>query len=229
MSFIDARIPAGLGGRFYGVYPAIVVDNQDPDDQCRVRVRLTWSPESDDGTWEVWARLATMMAGPDRGSFFVPDPDDEVLISFGGGDPSQPFIVGALWNGQDAPPTSMSQGNDRKVLKSRNGVTLTLTDTTGAESFAVETPGGQRITLQDGPGSITIEDGQGNTITLDATGVTVQTSANVTINGSQVEVNASMLTVNAGMSKFSGAVQCPTLIATTVVGTTYTPGAGNIW
>jgi hypothetical protein len=31
------------------------------------------------------------------------------------------------------------------------------------------------------------------------------------------------------MSTFSGIVQCDTIIATTVVGTTYTPGAGNVW
>jgi hypothetical protein len=36
------------------------------------------------------------------------------------------------------------------------------------------------------------------------------------------------MVVNAGMSKFSGVVQCDTLIANSVVSTSYTPGAGNI-
>jgi hypothetical protein len=35
--------------------------------------------------------------------------------------------------------------------------------------------------------------------------------------------------VNAATSTFSGVVQCDTMIASTVVGTSYTPGAGNIW
>ena len=41
--------------------------------------------------------------------------------------------------------------------------------------------------------------------------------------------SAGMVNVEAGMSKFSGVVKCDTLIATTVVATSYTPGAGNIW
>ncbi len=44
-----------------------------------------------------------------------------------------------------------------------------------------------------------------------------------------VKVSAGMVTVDAGMSKFSGVVQADTLIATTVIASTYTPGAGNIW
>ena len=229
LPFIDDRLPSGLGGRYYGVYPALVVDNQDPDGQGRVKVKLPWSAEDDDGTFEVWARLATMMAGGDRGTWFIPDPEDEVLVSFGGGDPRQPFVVGALWNGTDAPPASIDTQNTKKRIKSRNGVTVTLDDSAGQEAFIVETPGGQRITLQDGPGSVTVEDSNGNSVVLETQGITVQASAKVTVTASVVEVSASMVTVNAGMSRFSGVVQCDTLIATTVVGTTYTPGAGNIW
>jgi hypothetical protein len=44
-----------------------------------------------------------------------------------------------------------------------------------------------------------------------------------------MEVSAGMVTVNAGMSKFSGVVQCDTLITNAVISTSYTPGAGNIW
>jgi hypothetical protein len=42
-------------------------------------------------------------------------------------------------------------------------------------------------------------------------------------------VSAAMVTVDAAMSKFSGVIQCDTLISSTVVSATYTPGAGNIW
>jgi hypothetical protein len=44
-----------------------------------------------------------------------------------------------------------------------------------------------------------------------------------------VNVNSGVVTVNAGMSKFSGVVQCDTLITNSVVSNSYTPGAGNIW
>ena len=44
-----------------------------------------------------------------------------------------------------------------------------------------------------------------------------------------LELSAAMVEVNAGMARFSGVVQCSTLIANSVVASSYTPGAGNIW
>ena len=51
----------------------------------------------------------------------------------------------------------------------------------------------------------------------------------MTVNASTAEISASTLTVNAGMSKFSGVVQADTVITNSVVSSSYTPGAGNIW
>jgi hypothetical protein len=119
--------------------------------------------------------------------------------------------------------------NHLKVLRSRNGVKITLDDQNGQEKFIVETPGGQQITLKDGPGSIVAEDSNGNSIKMETAGVTVTASAKVTINASTVEVSAGMVTVNAGMSRFSGVVQCDTMISNAVISASYTPGAGNIW
>jgi hypothetical protein len=92
----------------------------------------------------------------------------------------------------------------------------------------VRTPGGLEIHLDDAAGRVTIS-GQGSTIRIDATGVTIQAGARVEIDASQVKVSAGMVDVSAGMSKFSGVVQCDTLIANSVVAASYTPGAGNIW
>lgn len=227
---VDARLPLGAGGLFYGVHPARVVDVADPDGQGRVKIALPWA--ADDGApYEVWARLATLMAGHDRGTWFVPDVDDEVLVAFGGGDPAHPFVVGALWNGADAPPAQMdgSGQNTVKRIRSRNGVQITLDDTDGQESIVIETPGGQTATLGDGPATIELRDSSGNTVTMEGAGVTVTTSAKLTVNASTVEVNASMVSVNAGMSKFSGVVQADTVITNSVISASYTPGAGNIW
>ena len=228
---VGARMPIGLGGHWYGVYPALVTDIKDPDGQGRVKVALPWSPDTDGARYEAWARLATFMAGNNRGSWFIPDVNDEVLIGFEGGDPRRPYILGALWNGSDTPPDSMdgAGNNYRKVLRSRNGVKITLDDQDGQEKFIVETPGGQKITLKDGPGSVAIEDSNGNSIKLESAGITITASAKVTVNASTIEMSAGMVTVNAGMSKFSGVVQCDTMISNSVVSASYTPGAGNIW
>jgi uncharacterized protein involved in type VI secretion and phage assembly len=226
----DERVPTGLGGRWYGVYPALVSDIKDPDGQGRVLVTLPWAPDTDNGVYQAWARLATFMGGNNRGAWFIPDVHDEVLITFEGGDPRRPFVLGGLWNGKDAPPESMDGGgNYKKVLRSRNGVKITLDDTDGQETLILETPAGQTVTLKDGPSSVEIKDANGNSVKLDSSGITVNASAKVTISASTAEISVGMLTVNAGMSKFSGVVQADTVITNSVVSASYTPGAGNIW
>jgi len=228
---LDARVPGGFGGRWYGCFPALVSDVKDPDGQGRVKLTLPWSPDTGSSRYEAWARLATMMGGNNRGSWFIPDVNDEVLVMFEGGDARRPYVVGGLWNGTDQPPQSMdgSGNNDVKVLRSRNGVKVTLDDQNGQEKFICETPGGQKITLKDGPGVVEIVDSNGNSMKLESSGVTITASAKVTVNASQVAVSAGMVTVDAGMSKFSGVVQADTVICNSIVSASYTPGAGNIW
>jgi uncharacterized protein involved in type VI secretion and phage assembly len=227
----QARVPGGLGGRWYGVYPALVSDIKDPSNQGRVKVTLPWSPDSAGAQYDVWARLATLMGGNNRGSWFVPDVQDEVLVAFEGGDARRPYVVGMLWNGSDAPPETMDGAgrNNKKIIRSRNGVKVTLDDQDGQETFMVETPGGQKVTLKDGPGSVEIVDSNGNSVKLEAAGITVTASVKVTVNASMVAVSASLVTVDAGMSRFSGVVQADTVITNSVISASYTPGAGNIW
>lgn len=228
----DERVAAGLGGRWYGVYPALVVEvSGDPDGLGRVKLTLPWAVDSAGDRYEAWARVATLMAGKNRGSWFIPDKDDEVLVAFEGGDPRRPYVLGGLWNGKDQPPASMDGGgkNYKKVLRSRNGVKLTLDDNDGRETLILETPGGQKVTLKDGPGSIELVDSNGNSVKLQSSGITIQASAKVSISASSVEVSAGMVKVDSGIAKFSGVVQSPTVVASTVVGSSYTPGAGNIW
>lgn len=223
------RAASGTGGRFYGVYPAVVVDNQDPDSQGRVQIRLPWSPDSDDAEYAVWARMATMMGGNNRGTWFIPDVDDEVLVCFEAGDPRRPYVVGGLWNGQDAPPQQMDADNNVKVMNSREGIRIAFDDTASAVKLTIETPGGHRIELEDAGQSITVTDSGGSSVKLDPGGITLDTGKNVTINATKLSVTASLVTVDSGMSKFSGVVQSDTNITNTTVSSTYTPGAGNIW
>jgi uncharacterized protein involved in type VI secretion and phage assembly len=230
LATIDSRTASGWGGRWYGVAPAEVSDINDPDGQGRVKVKLPWSPDADGGAYDAWARMATVFAGSDRGSWFLPEVGDEVLVAFEQGDPRRPYVLGGLWNGQDSPPASVDGGaNNLKVIKSRNGVTVTLDDSQGQERLKLETPGGQSITLKDGPGSIEISDSNGNSMKFEAAGITITASIKLTINAPQVSVSSAMVTVDAGMSRFSGVVQADTVISNSVVSASYTPGAGNIW
>jgi len=230
-ALLQARNAQGWGGLWHGVYPALVTDIKDPDAQGRVKVKLPWSPDTAGTGCELWARLATLMGGNNRGSWFIPDVDDEVLLAFEAGDPRRAYVIGALWNGRDAPPESMdgAGNNHKKVIRSRNGVKVTLDDQDGQEKMILETPGGQKLTLKDGPGAVEIVDSNGNSIKLETSGITINASAKVTVQASQVEVSAAMVKVDAGLSKFSGVVQADTVIANSVISASYTPGAGNIW
>lgn len=222
------RLPAGWGGRWYGCYPATVIDLVDPDGAGRIKITLPWSPDGGGARYEGWARLATLFAGNDRGSWFMPEVGDEMLVIFEGGDVRRPFVVGALWNGKDQPPTSADNRNVQKIIKSRNGVVITIEDQDGQEKLKLETPGGCSVTLKDGPGAIEVQDSNGNRVKLESAGITVTASAKVSINASQVEISAGMVSVSAGMSRFSGVVQADTVITNTIIAATYTPGAGNI-
>lgn len=230
-ALMESRVPTGFGGHWYGVCPALVTDIKDPDSQGRVKVKLPWSPDGGTDAYEAWARLATLMGGNNRGSWFVPDVNDEVLVAFELGDVRRPYVVGGLWNGSDSPPQSMdgSGNNYIKQICSRNGAKVTLDDQDGQEKLILETPGGQKVSLKDGPGVVEIVDSNGNSIKLESAGITITASAKVTVNASQVAVSAGMVTVDAGMSKFSGVVQADTVITNTIIAATYTPGAGNIW
>jgi uncharacterized protein involved in type VI secretion and phage assembly len=209
-----------------GFFPAVVIDNRDPQNYGRVKVRISLPGRK---SYEGWARVSTLMAGKKKGSWFIPDVNDEVLVAFGVGTVGGIYVVGGLWSRVNRPPETMDASNNKKLLRSRNRVTITLDDEAGQESFTVETPGGQKLTLKDGPGSVEIADSNGNSVTLETRGITVNAAAKVTINASTVEISSGVVTVNAGMSKFSGVVQCDTLITNSVVSNSYTPGAGNIW
>lgn len=228
-SFLPPSPIAGEGGPYYGVYVGLVTDVQDPQGQGRVRVRLPWTTDPDGDPFEIWARVATLMAGGDRGSWFIPEPNDEVLLAFEGGCPWSPIVLGALWNGVDAPPETMDSNNNIRSVTSRSGIRVTFDDTDGGVQFTVATPGGQTVVCSDTPASIEMTDSNGNQVTLDASGITLSTSATITLNATLLKVSASMVTVDAGMSKFSGVVQSDTNITNTTISATYTPGAGNIW
>jgi uncharacterized protein involved in type VI secretion and phage assembly len=217
--------------RMYGVYPAVVQRITDPDQQGRVRVRLPWMPDGSGAGYEAWARLATMMAGANRGTWFIPDVDDEVLVVFEGGDPRRPYVIGALWNGKDSPPETMdsSGSNNKKEIVSRNNIRITLDDSQGQETVTIETPGGQKVVLKDGPGQVEVSDSSGNQLKMETSGITLNTPGKLTIQASTINVSAGMVSVDAGMSKFSGVVKSDVVITNSVVSASYTPGAGNIW
>ncbi len=195
-----------------------VLNNVDPQGRGRMQVSLAATQMN------VWAPCVVPSAGSDYGIAFLPKIGEVVLLAFLS--PDQPFVIGSVWSGQTTMPPEASPVGDRYTIKTPQKTTLVFDDT--GPSFSVTTPDNNSITLTDAGDTCTIQVG-GTTIQATTSSVTITTSASITLQTASLTVSASSVTVNAAMSQFSGVVQCDTLIANTVAGTSYTPGAGNIW
>ena len=152
----------GRAGKIYGVVVGVVTNNQDPDKLGRVKVKFPWLDDQDESNW---ARVATTMAGNNRGTFFLPEVNDEVLVAFEHGNVNKPYVVGALWNGVDAPVRDNGDGkNNQRVIRSRAGHEFILNDEDGKEQVEIKTKAGHQFLLDDTSGSekIAIIDKSGN-------------------------------------------------------------------
>jgi uncharacterized protein involved in type VI secretion and phage assembly len=197
--------------RWYGVVPCIVVTNDDPNQLGRVQIRL---PHMSDDTAGPWARVAVLMAGKERGTYFLPEQGDEVLVAFEQGDSSRPYILGGLWNSDDTPPDPNADGdNNKRIIKSRSGHIIRLNDSDGSEKVEIiDKTGNNSITFDTSNNTITIASAKDvninapqGTITLSAQtisisssgdtkvtpggGLTLQASGSTTIKGTTVDIN----------------------------------------
>lgn len=184
--------------RIYGVVVGLVTNNQDPDGLGRVKVKFPWLSDEDESHW---ARVAAPMAGNDRGVYFLPEVEDEVLVAFEHGDPRFPYVVGALWNGKDLPPAKNDDGkNNVRVIKSRSGHVIRLTDEDGKEKIEiVDKSEKNSLVIDTAKNTITITSDKdivlsapSGAIKLDAKTIEIKSSAATKLeSGSGMDVKAS--------------------------------------
>jgi len=190
------------------------------DPQSRGRVQVTLLAAGMD----VWAACLVPSAGSSYGVALLPKTSEIVLVAFL--TPDQAFVIGSVWSGQNSAPSAAAPVEQRYAIITKYGNSFVFDD--AAKTVTLSTKTGNTIVLDDTANSCTVTVGA-TTIQATTTAVTVNTSASVTLQSAAVTVTAPQVTVNAAMAQFSGAIQCDTLIANTVMGTSYTPGAGNIW
>jgi phage protein D/phage baseplate assembly protein gpV len=175
-------------GLVQGVVPAMVTNLNDPDKLGRVKIKYAWLGEIESD----WVRIAAPMAGAQRGFYYLPEVNDEVLVAFEHGDVHRPYIIGVLWNSQDKPPegTADAVGSDGKVnqrvLKTRQGHLIILDDKQGEEQINVKSKSGHTVILDDKSGSekITIRDKTGNNeMVIDSTAnsMTIKVNGDFTV------------------------------------------------
>jgi uncharacterized protein involved in type VI secretion and phage assembly len=153
--------------RISGMQVGIVTDNNDPEKHYRVKIRY---PALDNGGKQggeqsYWARMATVGAGKDRGIFFLPEVNDEVVVGFLDGDMQHPVVLGALWN-KEQPVYENNDAwggaNNKRTFKSRSGHFLEFDDTDGAMKVTLKTQKGHVVCLDDDGGTIDIKTSDGS-------------------------------------------------------------------
>ncbi|HKJ69037.1 MAG TPA: phage baseplate assembly protein V [bacterium] len=180
-------------GKIYGVVVGIVTDNQDPEGMGRVKVKYPWLSDEEES---YWARVATLMAGKDRGSFYLPEVDDEVLLAFDHGDVRFPYILGMLWNGQDTPRYTNDDGNnDIRAITSRSGHEIILDDNDQKGKVEIHTNAGHQVVLDDASGGekVTVIDKTGsNSIEIDSNqnSIAVKSGMKLTIESQMIEIKS---------------------------------------
>ncbi len=199
--------------KIYGVVMGIVTNNRDPDGMGRVKVKFPWLEDKEESHW---ARISTLMAGKDRGSFFLPEVDDEVLVAFEQGDITRPYVIGALWNGSDNPPETNSDGkNNIRKIKSRSGHEIIFddNDTEQKEKITIHTKADHKIVLDDSAGQEKIEiiDKTGNNkIIIDSVqnkiDIESKMNLNIKANMIQIEAQADMTIKSSGMLTIQGSM-----------------------
>lgn len=202
----DVREP----GMVRGVSVGVVAQNRDPENLGRVKVRFPWRENPDETHW---ARIAVPMAGASRGTWFLPEVGDEVLVACDAERVEHPYVLGCLWNGQDKPPQTNADGrNDIRMIRSRSGHEIVFDD--GAQGrieihlandtrkvrldpdgIEISDSSGNRIAIASTPGNISIKSNvkvsiESTTIDIKATAsMTLQASGTLTIQGALVRIN----------------------------------------
>jgi uncharacterized protein involved in type VI secretion and phage assembly len=202
MNFFDVLIDTeereAIASRIHGVVVGVVTNNQDPEGMGRVKVKFPWLSDEDESHW---ARVAAPMAGKDRGVYFLPEVDDEVLVAFEHGDVRFPYVLGALWNGKDEPPETNDDGkNNHRTIKSRSGHVIRLIDEDGKEKIEIiDKTEKNSIVFDTAKNTITITSDKDITLTaskgtikLDAQKIEIKSSADTKIEaGAGMDVKAS--------------------------------------
>lgn len=212
MSITDILEPKNRSdSRIYGVVVGIVTNNKDTEKLGRVKIKIPRLSGEDESNW---ARVISFMAGKERGAFFLPEIDDEVLVAFEYGDINMPYVIGSLWNGKDVPPENNSDGkNNIRMIRSRSGHVITLDDSDGLEQIkimdktqknmiiidaknnTISITSDKDIELSAPNGKVTIEAMDIETKSTASTkieatsGVDVKASGNLNIKGAMVNIN----------------------------------------
>lgn len=165
----------GINGLHTGVVTAL---GGDPDSEGRICVKIPSVGEEGK-----WARVSTLDAGDNRGSFFLPEIDDEVIVGFLNNDPRQPIVLGSMHSSTKASPLTASDDNHLKGFTTRSGMHIQFDDE--KKTLTIDTPSGNSVVLDEDQKQITLEDQNGNKILLSGDGITIESAKDIILKAKQ--------------------------------------------
>jgi len=186
---------SGLLPAVKGLHIGIVTALEgDPDGENRIQVKLPMISLEEDG---IWARYASPDAGNERGIYFRPELDDEVIVAFINEDPRDPVVLGMLHSSSKPAPFEAADDNHEKGIVTREKLKVVFNDE--KKTIDIETPNGNKLQFTDEDGAILLEDENGNKISMNADGITIESakdlilkaSGDISMEGTGIEIKAS--------------------------------------
>ncbi len=183
-----AGLTPAVKGLQYGVVSQL---QDDPLGEYRILVKLPIVNSTEQG---IWCRVATLDAGENRGSFFLPEIGDEVLVAFINEDPNNAVVVGMLNSSAKPAPLTAEDANNIKGFVTRSEMKFLFDDE--KKSVTIETPAGKKIIIDEDAGEITLQDENSNTVKLSSDGISLESgkdlvmkaTGDVTIEGMNIEI-----------------------------------------
>ncbi|BAM90267.1 conserved hypothetical protein [Bradyrhizobium oligotrophicum S58] len=185
----------GLLPPISGLHLGTIADSSGDDPENESRIQVSVSSVLTEPPKPLWARIASPDAGDKRGFCFRPEPGDEVLVGFLGGDPRHPIVLGRLWGGKNKLPSGFTDAKQKGIVGRKD--TRVVLSEADKPSITISTPGGRTVILDDDGESITLSDKNNNKFTLDANGITIdsakdlviQAKGAIKIKGSTIDLN----------------------------------------
>ncbi len=177
-------------GLVQGVAIGLVTNLNDPEDLGRIKVKYPWLGEDIESDW---IRIASPMAGAERGFYYLPEINDEVLLAFAHNDVHHPYVIGYLWSSKDKPPEPnsgvVSGGTvNQRIIKSRSGHVIILDDTDGSEQIIIrDKTGSNELVIDTASNSMSINVDQNLTIKTKGK-IDIEATQDVSIKGQNVNV-----------------------------------------
>ncbi len=168
------------------IITGFVADNQDPDQNGRIKANIYLSlvPFETD-----WLPVMALFAGEEKGAFSLPDVGDLVVIAFKDESYREGYVLGSIWTQNNSLPLSEENSdadlngdgnNALKMIRSKSGQRIILDDTEGAEKIQILNPDGtSRIELNAEDESINL---------ISEVDVTISSETSVSITAEEMSI-----------------------------------------